>query len=74
MATVTGNVPEIAMKAMNVQKAISKAKVTVAAAWKIMENYGGRSSYCPNDSGNENLNTERLYIHDHRNKYREDEY
>ena len=37
MATVTGNVPEIAMKAMNVQKAISKAKVTVAAAWKIME-------------------------------------
>lgn len=37
MATVTGNVPEIAMKAMNVQKAISKAKVTVTAAWKIME-------------------------------------
>ena len=39
------------------------------------DNYGDRSSYCPNDSGNETLNTERLCcIHDHGNKYREDGY
>jgi len=69
MATVTGNVPAIAMKATDVQG----YKQSKGHGGSRLEDYG-EDSYCPNDSGNETLNTERLYIHVHRNEYREDEY